>query len=323
MIELKKINEPETIQYELDCAMELHHRCLLAKMEGRQVKCLFLELMLCGNGGELSDRFLNHLAIVSKLHGFSLIVDECITGGRIGPTMLLTQSKPTAFRSCVSHVTMSKWMGVGLVLRSKQTESKREKPPFPRGMTTQLCTDDALYCWDAAVQRLPFIDGRRRTVINAMKVNATLTWGKGLLIFSEKHRRDTCNRGLKNRFLPMNQDLKIDTIGYTHPRAGYTKKDVDARIRQRVHAWLEHSRIEGNQVDRSLVLLLSEGGIDNESVFEAVDMLIEVTQVDKCEARASWKRAIESRLITIKMKSKRRILRATADPICKLLLDTN
>lgn len=53
---------------------------------------LFFELMLAGNGAVLSDRALNKIAILSRKHKFTIIIDEIMTGGRTG-TLLLLQKK--------------------------------------------------------------------------------------------------------------------------------------------------------------------------------------------------------------------------------------
>ena len=78
----------------------------------------FLELMLAGNGAMLSDRALLKIAKLSNQHQFTVIVDEIMTFGRTGALIML-QTKPEAFIKCVSHVTLGKWLHVGMILISK------------------------------------------------------------------------------------------------------------------------------------------------------------------------------------------------------------
>ena len=79
------------------------------------------------------------------------------------------------------------------------------------------------------------------------------SWGAGLVIFTDRHRTDTCFGGLKNRYLPMNENLKVETIGYSSPRDGYTKEDLSNRLRLQTVTWYEFSATIGNEWDRKIL----------------------------------------------------------------------
>jgi hypothetical protein len=257
------------------------------------------------------------LGRLAQQHVFSLVIDECITGGRIGPTMLLTQSKPRNFQEAVSHITLGKWPGLGMVLRSKLCESQLPKPMFPRGMTTQLPTSDALYSWKRVSDQLSYVAIRRQQVLKFIKVDEAHCWGKGLVIFSERHRKDTSSGGLKNRYLPMNELIKPATIGFTAPQPGYTKREVADRLLSQGKAWLFYSTHQGNSAARSLCNLLAA----NESgyMFNMKDIsstMMSAYGINSNETKQCLRHAVENKLVDIKVRSKKRILFGFTDPSC-------
>ena len=71
-------------ELENKCLKELRERVLLRRMEGKRMKCIFLELMMAGCGAVLSKEFLSRLAVLLKSLGMFAIVDEILTGGRTG-----------------------------------------------------------------------------------------------------------------------------------------------------------------------------------------------------------------------------------------------
>lgn len=318
-IEVSCCDEDVLLSMENRCIEELHIRCLLMKIEGRPLRCILLELMLGGNGGELSDRFLRKLGALANKHGFTIVVDECITGGRVGPTMLLTQSKPPIFQKAVSHITMGKWPGLGIILRSKLFERNLRKPMFPRGMTTQLQTDEARYAWERVREALPSIPSRREQVLRYIKVSEDHCWGKGLVIFSERHRKDTCGGGLKNRYLPMIEQIKPATIGFTTPQPGYTKQEVAQRLQRQASAWLEFSIQQGCYPDRSFCELLSAKPPDYNFTIQEVCRELMVTKgVSTCDAKASLRHAVDNDIIDMKVRSKKRVLIGITIAFCSI-----
>jgi 4-aminobutyrate aminotransferase-like enzyme len=84
------------------------------KLEGRPMRALVMELILASNGGELSNRFLKNIGTLARHHEFSIIVDEILTGARVGPKLLRTLTTPTEFQTAVGFVTLGKWPGLGI-----------------------------------------------------------------------------------------------------------------------------------------------------------------------------------------------------------------
>ena len=80
---------------------------------------ILLELSLASNGATLSDRALSILAELAGIHGFDIVVDEIMTGGRT-KRMLSTMDKPKNFQKSVDFITMGKWLKCGMVLSSKR-----------------------------------------------------------------------------------------------------------------------------------------------------------------------------------------------------------
>ena len=84
--------------YEDDCMKHLHMLCNYNKVMKKPVTCILLELSLASNGATLSDRALSILAELAGIHGFGIVVDEIMTGGRT-KRMLSTMDKPKNFPS--------------------------------------------------------------------------------------------------------------------------------------------------------------------------------------------------------------------------------
>ena len=78
--------------YEDDCMKHLHMLCNYNKVMKKPVTCILLELSLASNGATLSDRALSILAELAGIHGFGIVVDEIMTGGRT-KRMLSTMDK--------------------------------------------------------------------------------------------------------------------------------------------------------------------------------------------------------------------------------------
>ena len=105
--------------YEKKCLMTIHNRCLIAQMAKEPYQAILLELVLASNGAVLSDHALLCLGKLCKHHGISIVVDEIMTGGRLG-SLLYTRTKPREFVNEVSHITLGKWVCLGLTLISKK-----------------------------------------------------------------------------------------------------------------------------------------------------------------------------------------------------------
>ena len=134
------ITVADLVIYEDVCLHKLHEKLLLYKAQGQSIISLFFELMLAGNGAVLSDRSLSKIAILSRKHNFTIIVDEIMTGGRTG-SLLLLETKAKDFIQCVSHVTLGKWCLCGIVLVSPNQniiqQRQQDTATSPRSNSTR------------------------------------------------------------------------------------------------------------------------------------------------------------------------------------------
>lgn len=128
LLECEAYDEHSRTMIEDKCLACLNCQLLFAQMIGKPYKVLLLEYILGGCGAELSDRFLSLLGPLLEKFGVCVIVDEILTGGRVGPTMCLTTHKPPAFVKVVKYITLGKWPNCGMVL------SKSSKKPVAIGV---------------------------------------------------------------------------------------------------------------------------------------------------------------------------------------------
>lgn len=198
------------VVYEDVCFVKLHEKLILYRAQGQSIMSLFFELMLAGNGAVLSDRALNIIAILSRKHKFTIIIDEIMTGGRTG-TLLLLQQKEKNFIECVSHVTLGKWCDCGIVLVSPNQhiieQRQQDTSTSPRSNSTCIDLTTIIPCWNKLMGILLMADIRRDMVFERMKVKSEDTWGKGALIFSPI--KNNTMEGLNHRLLPT---LEMTTI---------------------------------------------------------------------------------------------------------------
>ena len=119
-----KCSDDELRQYEKDCLEALNQKLLLATLWGTPFRAILLELILCGTGGELSNNFLRSFGALCEHYNVPIIVDEVMTGGRVGPNMTLASSTPIEFNNQVKFITMGKYNGCGMLLRSEEHTSE-------------------------------------------------------------------------------------------------------------------------------------------------------------------------------------------------------
>lgn len=231
---LHSINQVE--EYEDLCLDSLHARLLSAKLFNRPFNSLLLELVLGGNGASLSIRAYNKLALICRHHHINCVVDEALTGARCGPSMLLTQTLPLDFQNVVTHVTMAKWPGIGMVLLNEK--NKTETASSKRGQSTEISCDYAIKLWETADSLLHIIPDRRKAVLKAMKLSETDAWGTGLMLYGPKRRNDS-KKSLKNRYLPLLASTPVDKINFQQ-RADMTKECVCQNIKRMVMSWVNH-----------------------------------------------------------------------------------
>ena len=163
--------------YENECLDELNVRCWMARMMGTPYKCILLELMLASNGASLSDRALSRLAALAEKHNLDFIVDEIMTGGRTG-SILMLDSKPKAFTDRVSHVTLGKWLQVGIVLESSNFFKHRpdtQDHTLTRGSSTIMDCKQVLLYWNEVCSNLSVSTVRREMVSALGNLSSNLT----------------------------------------------------------------------------------------------------------------------------------------------------
>ena len=190
--------------YEDDCMKHLHMLCNYNKVMKKPVTIILLELSLASNGATLSDRALSILAELAGIHGFGIVVDEIMTGGRT-KRMLSTMDKPKNFQKSVDFITMGKWLKCGMVLSSKRQHTMQRElleRQLPRGASTGIDGNEAFSIFAEVVNNLENIDNRRRAVLNRCHVREKDAWGKGLHIFIPG-KRDGILAGTRNRLLPL------------------------------------------------------------------------------------------------------------------------
>lgn len=234
------MNDLALFEYEKECMENLHCRCLVQAMKGVPITALLMEITLAGNGATLSDRALTMLGRLANMHGFGIIVDEIMTGGRTG-TMLLSMQKPQEFIDSISFITMGKWVTCGLVLASKKEADiiEQENHCFVyRGSSTNLCCVEAYATWKAVKDMIPNTGWRRHQVLQKLKVAEEDAWGQGLHIFVPI-RRDSWAQGLKNRYLPLLEDVPIQNFRKTYLRKSWSKEAIHEELFLGNRKWLE------------------------------------------------------------------------------------
>ena len=245
------------------CLHELHIRCLSARLNNAPVKTLLMELLLAGNGATLSDRALERIASLARMHDFSVTLDEIFTGGRSG-TMLMVEQKPHSFRSAVRFVTMGKWIGAGLVLATKQqylqiSANQMRVESGPRGTSTKIDCYYPLLVWKVIRDKLILTQGRRETVLRKLNIPVGEDWGCGVMIYCSKARTDS-GQGLKNRFLPMLENVQVDSFRVVNKKEEWSKEQVNSVVVQGVLAWADNrqSIIDDNDLARAIDIFVEQ-----------------------------------------------------------------
>lgn len=238
-VECLQYTAEERKKLETQCLHAIHKRILICLMVGEPFKAILLELMLCGNGGELSNCFLEKLASLAGKYGITIIVDEVMTGGRVGPKITMTSSTPDSFRNRVGFITMGKVFNCGVVLKKVPKKPIQEK--F-RGNSTHLDAGEASMKWSLIEDRLKngVHQQRREEVLSLFKIRnkPEESWGKGCLIFTSIFRASV-TRGLKQRLLPM-METKIKLRKNGPVKKPVNRSVVCGHLKDSTTRWLEH-----------------------------------------------------------------------------------
>ena len=223
---------------ETKCFEYLYRTLFVALTNGKPYKVLMLEYVLGGCGAELRPEFLERLAPLLKQFHIAVIADEVLTGARVGPTMTMTTSQPTAFKECVEVITMGKFLNCTIVIRKKPNKPIEVEEPI-HGTSTHLDCSHACWIFISATTNQRLIPDRRKQVLHKFgfegKADTELHWGRGLLIFTNMSRPQL-TRGLKNRLLPMIENTKIRKSRCV--ATTWTRSSVVKVVKKKVEDWL-------------------------------------------------------------------------------------
>lgn len=241
--------EMEQQDLETKCLINLERRLFMSRFCGKPIKALLFEIILGGNGGELSNDFLRDLGVLLSQFNVVVIVDEVMTGGRVGPSMTLTTNCPPEFQKCVGYITMGKFTGCGLVLSKAPSKPTETEGPY-RGPSTDIDLGDAFMYFTLVAEQLEIgvQTSRRNQVLKTLKLtrNKEHSWGRGCLIYGMK----SCPyalQALKNRYLPLLDDQqKIEA--YRAKNSSNTRSSVCELLLERANAWLKTNKELENEL---------------------------------------------------------------------------
>ena len=239
------MSDDDRHKYENECLEHLHVLCLYNKVMKNQVTCILMEITLASNGSTISDRALTILGHLAHLHGFGIVLDEIMTGGRT-KTMLSTMEKPKIFQKSVEFITMGKWLKCGMVLGSKRQQNIRHKllsNQLPRGASTGINGNEAYTIFTEVVKNLENVAARRRAVLAKCKVKDTEAWGNGLHIFIPG-KREGILAGTRNRLLPLITNTPI-TSHSPKKYAEWNKEAVNEKTVLSCRKWIISPQVGG------------------------------------------------------------------------------
>lgn len=231
-------------QLEDECLEAIEVKVLVAILNSHPYRGLLLEPMLSGNGGELTDRFLQCLAVLLGKYQVKVVLDEVMTGGRVGPKAMLMESElPESFRNVVEYVTMGKILNCGLVL-----EKKPRRPTdhtAKRGESTLIEPGEAFMKFRTIQDRIVsgIIPERRMEVLKLFglsdeKENVNSNhWGRGCFIFTTKARPGV-NQNLKCRLTPKLERTKLSKL--STKESNITTKTVCTMLHEAARSWYHH-----------------------------------------------------------------------------------
>ena len=221
--------------YERACYHSIERKLVFAELSGPPYKALLMELMLAGNGATLSDAFLKELAFLCQQHQITIIVDEIMTGGRVGPSMTTTQRCPVNFQNQVKYITLGKIFHCGIVL---EKVPKRPQEGRGRGFSIPRDPSAAFLKWREMESHLEqgSIESRQRQVRKLVRANdEEEMWGGGLLLFTTK-TRSWVQKGLNNRLLPKvtNAPLQLGS----NSQSKWTRSTVCQALMEATFKWI-------------------------------------------------------------------------------------
>jgi len=268
------LTSEEINTYEQKCLLALHKKLLIAQFAGSPYRALLMEYLLGGNGGELSNRFLERLAPLLEKFNVSVIADEIMTAGRVSATSItMTTTMPKEFSSKVVFITTGKFTDSGMVLK-KVMPRPAELSESLRGTTTHFPISKACTMWGEVMARVKagIVSERRKKVLKAIKLDKSEHWGHGCLIFMRRSRPN-CIKGLGCRLLPLLEPkLKIGKLR-SHPTA-WTRATVCKRLISAGEEWMSQMRKIDEEDNPILLQLVEYIGSQSDSVLRFTDTFL-------------------------------------------------
>lgn len=241
-IPTKDMDQTALALLEERCLVALETKILCSKIDGQPYKAILLEYILSGSGGILSKDFLMKLGLLLKRFDMVAIVDEIMTGGRVGPTMVMTTGMPKEFTQCAEFLTMGKVFGCGLLLIADS--SKRGLGQ--RGTSTKLSAGFAYnrFAIIAAQLSASILEKKRAMVFEQCGLEDTpfneIVWGVGLLLFC-MHARSQIMNCLKCRLLPTIECYKGLKMKRGFKPTPWTRSEMSAYLWKTCERWLQHA----------------------------------------------------------------------------------
>ena len=146
-------NKADLTDLENKCLDVIQLRIVGAKFSGTPFLGLLMETMLSGCGGELSHNFYKKLAAILKKNNIKVIMDEIMTGGRIGPGFASSLALPAEFISQIRFITMGKFFDCGLLLEAVTNQPTIHRVPI-QGFSTTLDTGIAKAVWTQVSKKI-------------------------------------------------------------------------------------------------------------------------------------------------------------------------
>ena len=231
-----------------------------------------------------------------------------MTGGRTGK-MLYTHHLPHEFQRVVSHITMGKWIGVGMVLQNSKLRTYDKVQQSPRGVTTAPDFFESIHTWQRVSSQLHLTESRRVAVLQKLKVKPENAWGAGVLIFVPVCRQDS-KPGLKSRLLPLiTSNTPIDSVKF-NKRNAYSKESCCLSVTGAVCQWLSIVESACDPTDRAVCNAFSSSF--QREFFQLKELRAHLTpQVEskifeKTTIGRSVLKAVKAKLLVLQMQGKER-----------------
>jgi hypothetical protein len=153
--------------------------------------------------------------------------------------MLFLEQTTQSFIECVSHVTLGKWIHVGMILVKSdyysRIVSQSTTQQMPRTPSTYIDLKPIIPVWNKVVNHVANAQLRREQVLAKINCDEEESWGRGCLIFAPV--RYNHNENLKCRYLPFLEQVNICAPRPTDFRSKINKIYVNQLVMDAVMQW--------------------------------------------------------------------------------------